>query len=78
MGKVVKGLALFAGVVAVVASGGLGAAIGAAVTSALGVSAATIGLVATGLTIGASLLAKRPKAPHVSPAGIDRLQASIL
>lgn len=77
MGKVVKVLGVIAGVAAIVATGGLGAGLAAAVTGALGMGAATIGLIATGLTISSSLLSKRPKAPKTSPEALDRLNASI-
>lgn len=77
MSKVLKVVGAIAGVVAIVASGGLGAAVGAAVTNALGVSAATLTLVSAGLSIGASLLAKRPSAPQGSPEGVNRLRANI-
>jgi Putative phage tail protein len=77
MSKVLKIAGAIVGVVAIVASGGLGAGIAAAVTGALGVGASTLTLIATGLAVGSSLLAPRAKAPAVSSAATDRLVASI-
>jgi hypothetical protein len=82
MGKavstVLKVAAVAVGVVAIVASGGLGAGLaGAASGLMFGASAATIGLVASGLTLGASLLAPKIKAPTSSPSNADRLTVSI-
>lgn len=65
------------GVIAIVASGPLGAGIGLAITSTLGMSAATLTLISTGLAIGSSLLAPKAKAPSTSPAATDRLFAGI-
>jgi hypothetical protein len=79
MGKVLKVLAVVAGVAAVVASGGSLLAFGTvAGASFLGVGVGTLSLIATGLSIASSVLAPRPKAPQASPASIERLNASII
>lgn len=77
MSKALKIAGAIVGVVAIVASGGLGAGIAAAVTSAIGVGASTLTLISAGLAIGSSLLAPRAKAPTASPAATGRLFASI-
>lgn len=77
MSKVVKILSVVAAGAFIIASGGLGAPLAAGLTGALGLSAGAIGAIATGLTIGASLLQKRPKAPSVAPDTIERMRASI-
>lgn len=65
MSAVAKVAAVVVGAVAIVASGGLGAGLALAVTSTLGVGAATISAVATGLSIVSALTAPKPGA---SPA----------
>lgn len=77
MSKVLKAVGAIVGVVAIVASGGLGAAVAGAVTTAVGVSAATLTLIGAGLSIGASLLAKKPSAPTNSNEPLNRLRANI-
>lgn len=62
MGKVVKAITAIASVVALIP----------------GPWQIPAAIIATAGAIGSSALARRPKAPSVSPAGIDRLQASIL
>lgn len=72
VGKILKVASLVAAVALAIPSGGT-----SLLAATLGVSAlAATGIVA-GLTIGASLLQKRPKAPAASPANIDRLNANI-
>lgn len=71
MGKVLKVVAAVAAIAAAIPTGGTS-------LLGLGISAGAFTAIAVGATIGASLLAKRPKSPRTSPAGIDRLQASIL
>ncbi len=62
MSAVARAAAIVVGAVAIVASGGLGAPIAAAVTGALGVSGATLAAVSTGLGLLASFTAKKPSA----------------
>jgi hypothetical protein len=79
MGKVLKVLAVVAGVAAVIASGGSLLAFGTvAGASFLGVGVGTLSLIATGLSIASSVLAPRPKAPQASRENIERLNASII
>lgn len=68
--KVLKVVAVVAAVAAAIPTGG-GSLLG------LGISAGTFTAIAVGASLGASLLAKRPKAPKTSPETIDRLNASI-
>ncbi|MCP3729247.1 hypothetical protein M9978_02300 [Sphingomonas sp. MG17] len=80
MAKVLKIAAMVVAVVALTFTGmGLAAGLTLAGASAfgIGVSASTLFLVSAGLSIGASLLAPRPKAPDTSASMKDRLFASI-
>lgn len=72
MGKIVKILSIVAAVALAIPSGGT-----SLLAATLGVSSLAATAIVAGLTIGASLLAKRPKAPRTSPESIDRLNASI-
>lgn len=65
------------GVVAAVASVAGAAATVVGAGAILGISAATFSAIALGASIGASLLAPKPKAPQNSKENIDRLRASI-
>lgn len=55
----------------------LGKVVQAGALIAAGVVTGQPGLIAAGISMGASALSKRPKAPQVSPESIDRLNASI-
>lgn len=72
MGKIVKILSVVAAVALAIPSGGT-----SLLAATLGVSSLAATAIVAGLTIGASLLAKRPKAPRTSQESIDRLNASI-
>lgn len=78
MGKILKPLAIVAGVVAAVASGGSLLAFGKITGTFLGVGIKTLNLIAAGLSIASSVLAPRPKAPQASRENIERLNASII
>lgn len=65
--KVLKVVAIGAALASVAVTGG----------ASLGLTSAVFGAIAAGASIGASLLQKRPKSPQASPAGIDRMRASI-
>ncbi|MBD2842714.1 phage tail protein [Erythrobacter rubeus] len=67
MSKVLKVVGAVAGVAAAAVTGGL----------SLGLSASLLAGVSTAATLGASLLAKKPRAPQASPADRDRLIANI-
>lgn len=67
MAKVLKVVATVAAIASVAVTAG----------ASLGLSALAFGAISAGATIGASLLTKRPKAPKIAAAGIDRLNASI-
>lgn len=54
-----------------------GIATGVAGLTFLGASASTLFTVSAGLSVGSSLLAKKPKAPSVNAANIDRLNSTI-
>lgn len=54
-----------------------GVATGVAGLTFLGASAGTLFSISAGLSIGSSLLAKKPKAPSVNAANIDRLNSTI-
>jgi hypothetical protein len=54
-----------------------GIATGVAGLTFLGASASTLFTISAGLSVGSSLLAKRPKAPSVNAANIDRLNSTI-
>lgn len=79
LGTILKVGAAIAMVASVAATAGasLGLIAAGGTLFGLGVSAATLTLVATGLTLGSSLLSQKPKAPAASPASTDRLVASI-
>lgn len=78
MAKVLKTVAVISSIAAaVVGTGGLALFGTAAGASLFGVGAGTLGLIATGATVGASLLAKRPKTPSTSEAIYDRLRANV-
>jgi hypothetical protein len=70
MSKILKIVAVVASIAAAIPTGG-GSLLG------LGISSAAFGAIAIGATIGASLLAKRPKAPKAPAGSVDRLSASI-
>lgn len=77
-----KTIAKVAGAIAAVAliGSGIGAALGGTMLfTAFGASiaAGTLATIAGAVSIGASLLQKRPKAPSASPASVDRLNANI-
>lgn len=72
MGKVVKVLAVVAGIALAIPTGGT-----SLLATTLGVSSLAATAIVAGLTVGASLLAKRPKVPRSSPESIERLNASI-
>lgn len=87
MAKALKVAATVVGVVAlgVVTAGAGLAVVGAAASltagiaaagAAIGVSLATLSMIGAGLTLGASLLAPKPKAPTASPAAVERLNMS--
>jgi hypothetical protein len=78
MSKVLKVVAAVAAVAAVVASAGSLAVFGSVAGASLfGVSAAAFGLISTAASLGASLLAPKPKQPRASAADRDRLYATI-
>lgn len=70
MAKVLKIVAAVAAIAAAIPTGGTS-------LLGLGISAGAFTAIAVGASIGASLLAKRPKSPKIAAAGIDRLPASI-
>lgn len=72
MSKIVKIVATIAAVALAVPTGG-----GSLLAVTLGVSSLAATAIVAGLTIGASLLQKRPKAPRVSNDAVQRLNASI-
>ena len=72
MSKVVKILATVAAVALAIPTGGT-----SLLAYGLGVSSVAATAIVVGLTVGASLLAKRPKAPRTPPESIERLNASI-
>lgn len=74
MSKVVKIVATVAAIAAAIPTGGGSLTV---LASVLGTSSLAASLIATGLTIGASLLSKRPKAPSASSATLDRLRANV-
>lgn len=67
MAKVLKVVATVAAIASAAVTGG----------ASLGLSALAFSAISAGAAIGASLLTKRPKAPKVAAAGIDRMRASI-
>jgi hypothetical protein len=80
MSKVLKIAAAVTAIVALtIATGGAAAfgIAGALSTTVAGISAATLLTVSSALSIGASLLAKKPKAPSINSAAIDRLNSTI-
>lgn len=72
MAKVVRILSFAAAIALAIPTGGT-----SLLATALGVSSLAATAIVAGLSIGSSLLAKRPKAPRASPATLDRLNASI-
>jgi hypothetical protein len=78
MGKILKPLAIVAGVVAAFASAGSILAFGKIAGTFLGVGIKTLNLIAAGLSIASSVLAPRPKAPQASRENIQRLEASVI
>ena len=72
MAKVVRIAAFVAGVALAIPTGGT-----SLLAATLGVSSLAAAAIVTGLSIGSSLLAKRPKAPRANAASLDRLNASI-
>lgn len=70
MSKVLKIVATVAAIAAAIPTGGTS-------LLGLGISAGAFTAIAVGASIGATLLAKRPKAPPVGAANLDRLNASI-
>jgi len=82
LGKTLGKIAIAVAVVALVATG-VGAAVGAgliaatATTAAIATVATYASLAAVALSIGASLLAPKPKAPKQSPSTMDRLNVSM-
>lgn len=74
MAKVAKIAAAVVGVVAIVASGGLGAPLAGAVTGFLGVGAGTLTAIGAGLSIAGALLSKPPTVPSSQS---ERLTLSI-
>ncbi|PXW75989.1 hypothetical protein C7451_106153 [Blastomonas natatoria] len=81
MAKVLKVAALAVGAAAViVATGGAGIGFLGAAAAGLATAGLSAGLLiaaSTALSIGASLIAKKPQAPRNSPEAINRLNASI-
>lgn len=72
MSKIIKIIAVVAAVALAIPTGG-----GSLLAVTLGVSSLAATAIVAGLTIGASLLAKRPKAPRVPTDAVERLNASI-
>lgn len=80
MSKVLKIAAAVVGAAAIIIATGGAAAFGIAgalSTTVAGISAGALLTVSSALSIGASLLAKKPKAPTVNAANIDRLNSTI-
>lgn len=80
MSKILKiGAAVVGAAALIIATGGAAAfgIAGALSTTVAGISAGALLTVSSALSIGASLLAKRPKAPSVNAANIDRLNSTI-
>lgn len=73
MSKILKTVGKIAGVVGAVAL----VATGVGIPVVAGISMATLATVAGAVSLGASLLAGRPKAPQVPNEGIDRLQSTV-
>ena len=72
MSKVLKIVGFVAAIALAIPSGGT-----SLLAATLSVSSLAATAIVVGLNVGASLLAKRPKAPKISPESIDRLNASI-
>lgn len=72
MSKIIKIIAVVAAVALAIPTGG-----SSLLAVTLGVSSLAATAIVAGLTIGASLLAKRPKAPRVPTDAVERLNASI-
>lgn len=72
VGTILKVGAIIAGVALAIPSGGT-----SLLAATLGVSSVAAAGIAVGLSLGASLLAPKPKAPTPSPATTDRLHVSI-
>ena len=72
MSKLVKVVATFAAIAAAIPTGGT-----SLLALGLGVSATAAGLIAAGLSVGASLLTKGPKSPRASPEMVNRMRAQI-
>lgn len=70
MSKFLKVVSVVAAIAAAIPTGG-------ASLLALGISASAFTAIAVGAAIGATLLAKKPKAPEIPREAIDRMRASI-
>lgn len=79
VGKVIMGLAIVVGVAALVFSGLIifAPALAAAITAATGITAAMLSTAAAVLSIGAGLLAPRPKTPGIGAGTLDRLNITV-
>lgn len=77
MSKVLKVLSVVAAVALAIPSGGTSLFVAGAASLGVTLSAAAATAITIGLSVGASLLAKRPKLPANSPENANRLRASI-